>query len=96
MTLRRCEKYTKVLCVCTAGMLRSPTMAWVLSNPPYDYDTRSCGIDDWCALIPLTQSLLVWADLVVCAEQEHKEQVKIQLKKYLLERPMAEFKYGKS
>lgn len=27
--------FKKVLCVCSGGLLRSPTVAWVLSNPPF-------------------------------------------------------------
>ena len=32
------EKHRRVLCVCSAGMLRSATMAWVLSNSPYNFN----------------------------------------------------------
>ena len=44
--------YKKVLCVCSAGMLRAPTAAVVLSRPPYDFNTRAVGTDLGTALIP--------------------------------------------
>jgi predicted protein tyrosine phosphatase len=51
----------KVLFVCSMGLLRSPTGARIYANK---YNTRSCGVwDD--ALIPLTESLLYWADEIV-------------------------------
>ena len=58
----------KVLCVCSAGLLRSPTMAWVLSHEPYNYNTRSAGISEEYALILVDDVLLEWADEIVCAE----------------------------
>lgn len=59
----------KVLCVCSAGLLRSPTMAVVLSQEPYNYNTRAAGISDEYALIPVDEVLLHWADEIVCVEQ---------------------------
>lgn len=58
----------KVLCVCSAGLLRSPTMAVVLSQEPYNYNTRAVGLDKEYALIPVDEALLTWADEIVCAE----------------------------
>ena len=62
-------KTKKVLCVCSAGLLRSPTMAVVLSQEPYNYNTRAAGISPEYALIQVDDVLLHWADEVVCAEQ---------------------------
>jgi predicted protein tyrosine phosphatase len=59
----------KVLCVCSAGLLRSPTLAWVLSNAPYNYNTRSCGAAPEYALIPLDEYLIAWADEILCVEK---------------------------
>lgn len=56
----------RVLCVCAAGLLRSPTAAWVLGNEPYNYNTRSAGIDPSIALINVDDVLLNWAQEVVC------------------------------
>lgn len=72
----------KVLCVCHGGLLRSPTTAWVLSNEPYNYNTRSCGISDY-ALIFLDTTLLSWADEVVVMEKDMMEIVREKLKSCL-------------
>jgi len=61
----------RVLCVCTAGVLRSPTAAEVLSRPPYNFNTRSAGANQDVALIPVTQQLLDWADELVFMTQGH-------------------------
>ena len=55
----------RVLCVCSAGLLRSPTTAWVLSQDPWNFNTRACGLEDY-ALIPMDEVLLTWADLIIC------------------------------
>lgn len=60
----------KVLCVCSAGLLRSPTAANVLNNI-LGYNTRAAGVSLDHALIPVDEVLLEWADEVVCMEQEH-------------------------
>lgn len=56
----------RVLCVCSAGLLRSPTAAWVLSNEPYNFNTRAAGIVPQYALIPVDEVLVEWADEIVC------------------------------
>ncbi len=58
----------KVLCVCSAGVLRSPTMANIL-HKKYGYNTRSCGIALEYALIPISEALIEWADEVICVEK---------------------------
>ena len=55
----------KVLCVCSAGLLRSPTTANVL-HTDYGYNTRAVGIDKGHALIPLDEVHIEWADEIVC------------------------------
>lgn len=65
-------KYRRVLCVCSAGVLRSPTTAWVLSNPPFSFNTRAAGIEDDYALIPVDEVLVNWADEIVVMEPWHK------------------------
>ena len=63
-------KRKRVLCVCSAGLLRSPTMASFLTTE-YGYNTRACGTNQEFALIPITHALLLWADEVhVVKEQE--------------------------
>ena len=63
--------YKRVLCVCSAGLLRSPTIAWVLSNEPYNCNTRAVGIAEEYALIPIDMVHLEWADAIVCANDDH-------------------------
>lgn len=58
----------KVLTVCSAGMLRSPTLANVI-HAEYGYNVRSCGTTDY-ALIPITEALVAWADEIVFVSQE--------------------------
>lgn len=60
----------RVLCVCSAGLLRSPTAALVLANE-YGFNTRSAGIDAGHALIVADEVLLAWADAIVCMESKH-------------------------
>lgn len=55
----------KVLCVCSAGLLRSPTAAVVLSQPPFNFNTRAAGITKEFALIPVDDILIAWADEIV-------------------------------
>lgn len=59
----------KVLCVCSAGLLRSPTAAVVFASYG-KYNTRAVGTATDFALIPIDNVLLEWADIVVCMEFE--------------------------
>lgn len=68
----------RVLTVCSAGLLRSPTAAHVLAQE-YGYNTRSCGISDEFALIRLDQVLLHWADELVFME---RSQMKAAIMRY--------------
>lgn len=64
--------FKKVLCVCSAGLLRSPTTALVLSQNPFNFNTRAAGIEDY-ALIKVDQVLLTWADEIICMNNYQKE-----------------------
>jgi len=79
--------YKRVLTVCSANMLRSPTIAHVLASTPYDYNTRSAGTSDF-ALIPVTEELLFWADEIVCADTEHAVIVQKRLMDLNLDKPL--------
>lgn len=79
--------YKRVLTVCSANMLRSPTMAHVLSAEPYNFNTRSAGIADF-ALIPVTNDLLMWADEIVCADSEHTTVINKMLQKLDIDKPL--------
>jgi predicted protein tyrosine phosphatase len=52
----------RILFVCSAGLLRSPTGASLYNI--LGYNTRSCGSEDY-ALIPLSANLIEWAELIV-------------------------------
>lgn len=65
-------KDKKVVFVCSMGILRSATAARLYARK---YNTRSAG--SWNdALIPLTATLLEWADEVVFVNRENYESVK--------------------
>ena len=55
-------KDKKVLTVCSAGLLRSPTLAWILGQ--HNYNVRACGIHDY-ALVPIDSVLVAWADIII-------------------------------
>lgn len=74
-------KYKRVLAVCSGGLLRSPTIAHTLAAEPYNYNTRSVGIDPDYALNIIDQVLLEWADEIVCADTEHETEIKQQLER---------------
>ena len=57
----------KVLCVCSAGLLRSPTAAHALSKE-YGYNTRAVGHSQEYALVPVDLVHIVWADEILCVE----------------------------
>jgi predicted protein tyrosine phosphatase len=79
--------FPRVLAVCSAGVLRSPTIAWVLSNPPFNFNTRSCGCEADYALIQMDYALLQWAEYgIVCAEDWQMWLVEDKLKLAGLER----------
>jgi len=73
------KKHKRVLCVCSAGVLRSPTAAVVLAGDPYNYNTRAVGIVKNYALIPIDETLVSWADEIVVMEQDQKESVQAML-----------------
>lgn len=68
--------HKKVLCVCSAGLLRSPTAAVVLSAPPFNFNTRAAGLDDSFALIPVDTVLLTWADEIVCMDKGQADRLR--------------------
>lgn len=61
----------KVLCVCSAGALRSPTLANVLNNV-MGYNTRAVGTAESFAIIPITEALIYWADEIVFVDESCK------------------------
>jgi predicted protein tyrosine phosphatase len=76
-------KAKRVLCVCSAGLLRSPTLANIL-HTEFGFNTRAVGADKEYALIPITQALIWWADEIVFVNQDaydmldEEEKIEIQ------------------
>lgn len=64
-------KIKKVLCVCSAGLLRSPTVANVLHHE-LGYNTRAVGTAKEYALIPISEALVAWADEIVFVDEDCK------------------------
>lgn len=60
----------KVLCCCSAGLLRSPSLANVL-HKEFGFNSRAVGCDKEYALIPISQALIWWADEIVFVNQEN-------------------------
>ena len=52
----------RILCVCSAGLLRSPTLAGELYKR--GYNTRAAGVHDH-ALVEIDEVLLNWADTII-------------------------------
>ena len=67
-------KERKVLCLCSAGLLRSPTVANVL-HKEYGYNTRAAGVATEYALIQVDDVLLTWADEIVCVEPSVRDKL---------------------
>ena len=66
-------KARRVLCVCSAGLLRSPTMANLLRSE-FGYNTRAVGSDPSFALIPIDEVLVHWAEEIIFVEKENYHQ----------------------
>lgn len=69
-------EYKRVLCVCSAGLLRSPTTAVVLSQKPYNFNTRAAGLVADFALVPVDEVLISWADEIVCMTEDQEAKLK--------------------
>lgn len=70
-------KAKKVLAVCSAGLLRSPTVAARLIIR--GYNARSCGAEGAFALIPLDPVLVHWADEIIVMDEYQANMVKTVL-----------------
>lgn len=69
-------KFPKVLAICSAGLLRSATLAFILAREPYNCNVRNCGVYPDYALVVLDQVLIEWADYIIFAETEHYKYAK--------------------
>ena len=68
----------KVLCVCSAGLLRSATLQNMLIKK-YGYNVRNCGTEESYALIPISEALLLWADEIVFVNKSNYRSVALDL-----------------
>lgn len=59
----------RMLFVCSAGMLRSPTAANVANS--MGFNARSCGSHSNYALIPLSANLIYWAQNIFFVNEEN-------------------------
>lgn len=65
-------EYPRLLFVCSGGLLRSPTAAAV--GTTCGFNTRSCGSDLRLALVPISYTLVQWADQIIFMQDENKHQ----------------------
>jgi len=77
-------EFKRVLCVCSAGLLRSPTAAYVLSCEPFGFNTRSAGLVRKFALIVVDKVLLEWADEIVCMDEMQKKLLRTRTRKPII------------
>lgn len=80
--------HKKVLCVCSAGLLRSPTAAIVLASDPFNFNTRASGIEDSYALIRTDELLLHWADEIVCMTNQHVTMLQDKMERMRIYKPI--------
>jgi len=76
----------RVLCVCSAGLLRSPTAAVVLQRE-FGFNTRAAGANDY-ALIPVDAILIHWADEIVCMEDIHFQTLEMRFPLDMTDKPV--------
>jgi len=81
----------KVLTVCSAGLLRSATLANFLVKE-YGYNVRNCGTVESYALVPISQALVAWADEIVFVNKENFEHVEDDLRDFLTTEGMEKIK----
>ena len=84
-------KTKKVLTVCSAGLLRSATLANFLVKE-YGYNVRNCGTVESYALVPISQALVAWADEIVFVNKENFKHVEDDLRDFLTTEGMKKIK----
>ena len=68
----------KVLCVCSAGLLRSAILQNTLIRE-YGYNVRNCGTEESYALIPISEALVLWADEIVFVSKSNYRSIQLDL-----------------
>jgi predicted protein tyrosine phosphatase len=76
----------RILFVCTANRLRSPTAAAVFADHP-GLEVRSAALDAACPR-PLTAELVAWADRLFVMEQRHREKIRRRFREQLGNTPV--------
>lgn len=77
----------RVLTVCSASALRSPTAAVVL-NQEYGYNTKAAGVSLEYAIVPVTGRLLTWCDEAVVMENWQAHEIIGMLEIMHIDRPV--------
>lgn len=84
-------QHRKVLTVCSAGCLRSPTAAHILSSQPWNFNTRCVGTSQEYAIVPVTEALVVWADVILVMDEFHQHHINMMQNKLAAE--MTDYDY---
>ena len=71
--------FPRVLVVCSAGLLRSPTVAWILSNPPYNCNTRAVGSNKDFALLAADEVHVAWAEHLVFVNEDNQLELEFRI-----------------
>ena len=74
--------HKKVLTVCSAGCLRSPTAAHILSSEPWNFNTRCVGTSKEYAIVPISDALIAWADVILVMDSDmvkHVNDMQVEL-----------------
>jgi len=73
-----------VLFVCSQNICRSPTAELLFRSFHTDIWARSCGTEP-SATVPMNKQLLLWADMIICMEDEHAKDVLKYFSEYIQE-----------
>ena len=65
----------RVVTLCSAGCLRSPTAAHVLASPPFNLNTRCAGLTEKYAIVRFSAALAAWADEIIVMEPHQRDKV---------------------
>lgn len=74
----------KVLFVCTANRLRSPTAEAIFKDRP-GFEVRSAGLDPHCPN-PLSTDMINWAECIFVMEAQQREKIRKRYRKILGDR----------
>ena len=69
-------------------MLFRSTAAWVLSNAPFNFNTRAVGANPEYAMLMLDAVNVCWADEVVVMDNSQKNQVLALCEEYGWDKPV--------